>query len=87
MSDAIRKQDIRWRQRFQNFNKAFSQLSGAAALAQQRPLSELEQQGLTRTLGWNRGENPRSIPTFSGGREGSALRFASQRERPARLGY
>jgi nucleotidyltransferase substrate binding protein (TIGR01987 family) len=59
MSDAIKKQDVRWRQRFQNFNKAFSQLSGAAALAQQRPLSELEQQGLiqafefTHELAWN----------------------------------
>src|SRR5450631_2473034 len=58
MSDAIKKQDIRWRQRFQNFNKAFSQLSGAAALAQQRPLSDLEQQGLiqafefTHELAW-----------------------------------
>ena len=59
MSDAMKKQDVRWRQRFQNFNKAFSQLSGAAALAQQRPLSELEQQGLiqvfefTHELAWN----------------------------------
>ena len=53
------KQDVRWRQRFQNFNKAFSQLSGAATLAKQRPLSELEQQGFiqafefTRELAWN----------------------------------
>lgn len=59
MSDAIKKQDARWRQRFQNFNKAFSQLSGAAALAQQRPLSDLEQQWLiqafefTHELAWN----------------------------------
>jgi nucleotidyltransferase substrate binding protein (TIGR01987 family) len=59
MSDAIKKQDVRWRQRFQNFNKAFSQLSSAAALAQQRPLSDLEQQGLinafefTHELAWN----------------------------------
>src|ERR1022692_2228404 len=58
MSDAMKKQDVRWRRRFQNFNKAFSQLSGAAALAQQRPLSELEQQGLiqafefTHELAW-----------------------------------
>src|SRR5271157_370741 len=56
---AMKKQDVRWRQRFQNFNKAFAQLSGAAALAQQRPLSELEQQGLiqafefTHELAWN----------------------------------
>ena len=59
MSDAAEKQDVHWRQRFQNFNKAFSQLSGAAALAQQRPLSDLEQQGLiqafefTHELAWN----------------------------------
>ena len=59
MSDAMKKQDVRWRQRFQNFNKAFGQLSGAGALAQQRPLSELEQQGLiqafefTHELAWN----------------------------------
>ncbi len=59
MSDAMKKHDVRWRQRFQNFNKAFSQLSGAAALAQQRPLSDLEQQGLiqafefTHELAWN----------------------------------
>jgi len=59
MSDAMRNQDVRWRQRFQNFNKAFSQLSAAAALAKQRPLSDLEQQGLiqafefTHELAWN----------------------------------
>lgn len=59
MSDAIKKQDVRWRQRFQNFSKAFSQLSGAVALAQQRPLSDLERQGLiqafefTHELAWN----------------------------------
>ena len=59
MSDALKKNDVRWRQRFQNFNKAFSQLSSAVALSQQRPLSELEQQGLikafefTHELAWN----------------------------------
>ena len=59
MSDPTQKQDVRWRQRFQNFNKAFSQLSGAATLAKQRPLSELEQQGFiqafefTHELAWN----------------------------------
>ena len=59
MSDPTEKQDVRWRQRFQNFNKAFSQLSGAATLAKQRPLSDLEQQGFiqafefTHELAWN----------------------------------
>jgi nucleotidyltransferase substrate binding protein (TIGR01987 family) len=51
--------DIRWRQRFQSFRKAFAQLSAAADLAKQRKLSELEQQGLiqafefTHELAWN----------------------------------
>jgi nucleotidyltransferase substrate binding protein (TIGR01987 family) len=55
----MNKKDIRWRQRFQNFRKAYRQLSEAAALARQRPLSELEQQGLihafefTHELAWN----------------------------------
>ena len=55
----MKNKDVRWRQRFQNFNKAFSQLSKAATLAQQRALSELEQQGLiqafefTHELAWN----------------------------------
>src|SRR5213080_2819600 len=51
--------DIRWIQRFNHFNKALSQLSEAAALAKERPLSKLEQQGLiqafefTHELAWN----------------------------------
>src|SRR5438552_12248503 len=51
--------DIRWRQRFHSFQKAFTQLSAAANLAATRKLSELEQQGLiqafefTHELAWN----------------------------------
>lgn len=51
--------DIRWKQRFQSFDKAFGQLSAAVQLARQRQLSELEQQGLiqafefTHELAWN----------------------------------
>lgn len=51
--------DIRWRQRFENFKGAFAQLKRATTLARQRPLSELEQQGLikafefTHELAWN----------------------------------
>lgn len=51
--------DVRWKQRFQSFCKAFSQLSQAADLAARRSLSELEQQGLiqafefTHELAWN----------------------------------
>ena len=55
----MKNQDIRWIQRFQNFKRAFRQLSDAAALARQRTLSELEQQGFihafefTHELAWN----------------------------------
>ena len=51
--------DIRWLQRFANYTKALQSLSDAAALAGERPLSKLEQQGLiqafefTHELAWN----------------------------------
>jgi Nucleotidyltransferase substrate binding protein like len=59
MPDSLKNKDVRWRQRFENFGKALTQLSSAAALAQQRDLTELEQQGLiqafefTHELAWN----------------------------------
>jgi len=52
-------QDIRWKQRFENFQRALKQLSLAMDLKAQRPLSDLEQQGLiqgfefTHELAWN----------------------------------
>ena len=52
-------QDIRWIQRLNHFNKAFSQLKEGVELAKQRPLSKLEEQGLiqsfeyTHELAWN----------------------------------
>ena len=42
--------DIRWMQRFNNFKKAFRQLSGAIELAGQRELSELEVQDIHETM-------------------------------------
>ena|SRR5437879_5489815 len=51
--------DVRWRQRFQSFRRALTQLRAAADLAKQRQLSDLEQQGLiqafefTHELAWN----------------------------------
>ncbi|MFZ4625532.1 MAG: hypothetical protein ACOYNF_15015 [Rhodoferax sp.] len=38
--------DIRWKQRFSNYLRALQTLAEAVALAGQRPLSRLEQQGL-----------------------------------------
>ena len=52
-------QPLRWQQRLNNYQRACKQLASAAALSQQRPLSELEQQGLiqafeyTHELAWN----------------------------------
>lgn len=53
------RQDIRWKQRFNNYLKALQTLDEASALAQTRALSKLEQQGLiqsfefTHELAWN----------------------------------
>lgn len=53
------KQDIRWRQRFDNFQRAFQTIVEAVNLARTRELSKLEQQGLiqsfefTHELAWN----------------------------------
>ncbi len=48
----------RWRQRFENFKAALQQLQNAITLSKQRPLSDLEKQGLiqgfefTHELAW-----------------------------------
>ena len=52
-------QDIRWKQRFDNYLKAFQTLVEAVDLTRTRELSKLEQQGLiqgfefTHELAWN----------------------------------
>jgi len=51
--------DIRWQQRFSNYRLALSRLDEGVSLARQRPLSNLEKQGLiqafefTHELAWN----------------------------------
>lgn len=51
--------EIRWQQRFSNYEKALSQLENAVLLSQERALSEIEKQGLlkafefTHELAWN----------------------------------
>lgn len=51
--------DIRWKQRLASYQRALAQLRAAVSLRQNRPLSELEQQGLiqafefTHELAWN----------------------------------
>ncbi len=52
-------QDVRWRQRFNSYQKALSQLGEAVELRRQRTLTNLEKQGLIQAfefsyeLGWN----------------------------------
>ena len=51
--------DVRWKQRFKHYQKALLQLTKAVELSRQRPLSDIEQQGLikafefTHELAWN----------------------------------
>ena len=51
--------DIRWKQRFSNYRLALSRLAEGVSIAHQRPLSDLEKQGLiqafefTHELAWN----------------------------------
>jgi nucleotidyltransferase substrate binding protein (TIGR01987 family) len=51
--------DIRWKQRFDNFKRAFVRLREGTELVEQRELSDLERQGLiqafefTHELAWN----------------------------------
>ncbi len=51
--------DIRWKQRFDNFDKAFLELEAALHLAKARALTKLEKQGViqgfeyTHELSWN----------------------------------
>ena len=53
------EKDIRWIQRFNNYNKALSQLQEAVELSKTRELSKLEKQGIiqgfeyTHELAWN----------------------------------
>lgn len=52
-------EDVRWKQRFDNYCRAFQTLRRGVELASQRDLSELEQQGVvqgfefTHELAWN----------------------------------
>lgn len=54
----MNEQDIRWEQRFSNYQKALGNLEKAYILSNERPLSELEKQGLiqafefTHELAW-----------------------------------
>lgn len=43
-------QDIRWKQRFHNYTKAFQALTEAVELSQHRSLTALEQQGLIQSF-------------------------------------
>lgn len=51
--------DIRWRQRFSNYQKALAQLTEGVELYKHRPLSRIERQGLikafefTHEMAWN----------------------------------
>lgn len=49
----MNKEDIRWKQRFDNFIKAYKELEEVERLAKQRPLTNLEKQGLIQCFEYN----------------------------------
>ena len=49
----MNKEDIRWKQRFDNFIKAYKELEEVERLAKQRPLTKLEKQGLIQCFEYN----------------------------------
>ena len=76
--------DVRWRQRFDNFERALQLLERGVELARQRPLSELEQQGLiqgfefTHELAWNLLKDylqHQGIASIIGSRDATRLAF------------
>ncbi len=78
--------DIRWRQRFDNFQRALLVLERGVRLAQSRELSELEQQGLiqgfefTHELAWNLLKDYlvyQGVAPVVGSRDASRLAFQS----------
>ena len=50
---AANNPDVRWKQRFQSFRKAFGQLARAVKSATERDLSDLEEQGLIQAFEFN----------------------------------
>ena len=44
------QKDIRWIQRFSNYQKALAQLAESVALSEKRELSKLEKQGLIQSF-------------------------------------
>jgi hypothetical protein len=71
--------DIRWFQRLENYSKVLQRLKDAMALAAERPLTDLEKQGLiqafefTHELAWN------TIKDFYEFRESPGYRGAGMR--------
>ena len=80
-------QDIRWKQRFSNYTRAFQSLTEAVELSQQRELSSLEQQGLiqsfefTHELAWKMLKDYleyQGITNIIGSRDASRLAFQNE---------
>jgi len=65
--------DVRWRQRFQSFRKAFAQLLAAVLLANERTLSELEQQGLIQAFEFTHELAWKTLKDFLESRGGTGL--------------
>lgn len=80
-------QDIRWKQRYSNYTRAFQSLTEAVELSQQRALSSLEQQGLiqsfefTHELAWKMLKDYlefQGITNIVGSRDASRIAFQNE---------
>lgn len=74
----MQNQDIRWVQRLDSFSRALVQLAQAAALAAERRLSELEQQGLIQAFEFTHELAWKTLKDFIEERGGSVEIFGSK---------
>ncbi len=73
----MREPDIRWIQRFSNFNKAFARLKDAIKLSGERPLSSLEEQGLIQSFEYTHELAWKTMKDFIQGR-GNTIIYGSK---------
>ena len=79
--------DTRWHQRFDNFRRALLQLQQAVELSEERPLSDLERQGLIQAFEFTHELSWKTLKDFLTAAESlSSTDPRTQREKRSRKG-